>query len=109
VLVSVSNMATSSASVHFSVKVLSCARRLLSKIVLCPLSVSFDGMLRGIAEEDCRMDISAFQLLKVEISDRQNGEGTEVDPTSPVSLCVEFSSKFVVFHVSQAHSSLVRC
>ena len=43
------------------------------------------------------IDTSMLHLEKVEISEKQHGEGIEEDSTSLVSLCKEFQSKLVLF------------
>ena len=79
-----------------SVKVLSSSR---SKIIASPVDSTFHQLLTRIAigAEDHRVDTSALSLEKIEISEKQHGEGMEMDSASPVSLCKEFQSKLVVF------------
>ena len=74
-----------------SVKVLSSSFCLLSKIISSPLDSTFYQLLMRIGEEDhCRLDTSPLGLEKIEISEKQHGEGMEVDSTSLVSLGKEF-------------------
>ena len=90
-------MAVSGSEIYVSVKVLSSSRCLLSKIISSPVNSTFYQLLMRNRAEDHRVNTSALCLEKIEISEKQHGEGMEVDSTSPVSLCKEFQSKLVLF------------
>ena len=80
---------------HLSVHVQNGGRPLLTKIRLTSLEITFGfvGLFLYLNEED--EHVGQRCVAKVTIADRgsSSGGGAEVDLTTPVTLCEEFSAK----------------
>ena len=98
-----SGCSSSGPGVHLSVRVQSGPHCLLTKIFFTPLDITFGDLFLRMLQDHHIGEQSTVN--KVIMSDQPRNGGVEVELGAPVALCVEFSSKYVTFFVSENSTS----
>ena len=98
-----SGCSSSGPGVHLSIRVQSGPHCLLTKIFFTLLDITFGDLFLRMLQDHRIGEQSTVN--KVIMSDQPRNGGVEVELGAPVALCVEFSSKYVTFFVSENSTS----
>ena len=98
-----SGCSSSGPGVHLSVRVQSGPHCLLTKSLLTPLDITFGDLFLRVSQDHRIGEQSTIN--KVIMSDQPWNGSVEVELRAPVALCVEFSSKYMTFFVSENSTS----